>query len=118
MILITLKTHKQRQKSFCCRSVKISEDHSPRHSLRKINPKASPLKGKRKQTIKPTPNVFEVQNLSAVEAFNFCFQMSAETAIAINFIAFYIVALGIVKGVWKSKNLFSPGTLQWENRLP
>lgn len=120
MILIILKTHKQREKSFCYRSVKIDEDHGLRHTLRNSTPAAAPSRGKRKQTNKNTPDIFEVQSLIAVEAFNFffCFQMPAEAAIAINLFASYTVALGLIRGEWHLRGLFSPGTLQWEYRLP
>lgn len=119
VILIILKAHKQREKSFCYRSVKITEDHGPRHSLKKATPKAAPSRRKRKIT-KIRPDVFEGQNLTAVEAFNFffCCQMPAEAAIAINLFASCTVALHIIRGEWQLRSLFSPRILQWEYRLP
>lgn len=69
---------------------------------------------------KNMPDMFEVQNFTAVEAFNFffCFQMPAEAPIAINFFGLYTVALHVIRGEWQLRGLFSPGTLQWEYRLP
>ena len=60
--------------------------------------------------------MFDVQNLTAVEDFNFffCFQMLAKAAIAINFFASYTVALDMIREEWQLRGLFSLGTLQWE----